>query len=124
MMNTLLLALLILQAPASSGQTTATKPENKCSIEGVVVKATTGDPLKKASVTLQKADGRETPAMVTTGADGRFALKDIEPGRYYLSVDRNGYASADYGPKGANVTGIILALSPGQRFCGSCGAQT
>jgi len=56
-MATLVFALWLLQAPsaqvpaAPSPQSNATKstlkPEDMCTIEGEVLKATTGDPLKK-----------------------------------------------------------------------------
>ena len=74
----------------------AVKPAEKCVIEGAVLKATTGDPLKKAVLTLRRAEGRNQPKSATTDAIGHFQLKDIEPGRYRLFVARNGYVDQEY----------------------------
>lgn len=84
----LLLALWLIQVPsaqspaAPSSQPSATKqstvkPEDMSTIEGVVLKAT-GDPLKKAILTLRKADrGQRNSA--TSDASGHFVFNDVEP---------------------------------------------
>jgi protocatechuate 3,4-dioxygenase beta subunit len=106
--------LLALAAPAAAQQP-AEKPPEKCAISGQVVKAGTGEPLKKAIVVLRKAEGREEPQALPTDASGRFQLKDIEPGRYRLWAARTGYVRQEFGAAKPGRQGTILALAPGQQ---------
>src|SRR6185436_17362898 len=80
----LLVALLLLQQPGASS-----------TVEGVIVKSGTTDPIAKAVVEIRRVENRETPVrepqVVITGADGRFSFRDISPGRYSLTVSRTGY---------------------------------
>ncbi len=92
------------------------KPPEKCVLEGQVVRAGSGEPLKKARVVLRKAEGRDQPSSTLTDAAGRFVLKDVEPGRYRLLVGRNGYVRQEYGQRQPNSPGTILTLAPGQRL--------
>jgi hypothetical protein len=87
---------------------------DKCSIKGVVVHAGTGEPLKKALVTLEKLEGRDLSYVASTDAAGRFYLKGIEPGRYRLRAERNGYVRQEYRQRAADRPGSILSLEPGQ----------
>jgi hypothetical protein len=109
------IALLV---PSLVGQTVeqvVEKPSAKCTLEGQVVKAGTGEPLKKARIVLRKAEGRGEPHLALTDASGRFLLKDIEPARYRLFVARNGYVRQEYGQPKPRHPGTILALAPGQQ---------
>jgi len=38
-------------------------------------------------------------------------MKDLEPGRYRLSAERNGYLRQEYGMRGQNTSGTILSFS-------------
>ena len=94
----------------------AEKPPEKCVLEGQVVRAGSGEPLKKARVVLRKAEGRDEPYSTLSDAAGRFVLTDLEPGRYRLYVGRNGYVRQEYGQRQPNSPGTILTLAPGQRL--------
>lgn len=109
-----LLALLFSLAFAAPQQ--AVRLPEKCKAEGLVVKAATGEPLNKARVVLGKAEGREQPYVTLTETGGRFTLKDIEPGRYRLWVERDGYVRQEYGQRSSNRPGSILSLEPGQQL--------
>jgi protocatechuate 3,4-dioxygenase beta subunit len=85
-------------------------------IEGVVLKAATGDPLRKAVLALTKVEGRNEPNTATSDANGRFQLKNLEPGRYHLSATRNGYARQEYGQRATHGSGTILTLTAGQHL--------
>jgi protocatechuate 3,4-dioxygenase beta subunit len=121
-----LLALLLFQIAATPIPSTApsqpevllspAKPGEKCVIEGAVLKATTGDPLKKAVLTLRRAEGHHQPKSATTDASGHFQLKDIEPGRYRLFAARNGYVDQEYGQRTPEASGAILTLTAGQHL--------
>ncbi len=108
--------LLLIPAAPLVAQQAAAPLSTKCTIEGLVVKAATGEPLKKAHLALRKAQEREEPYVASTGVDGRFVFKDIEPGRYTLWVNRNGYVSQEHGQRAPNRPGTILTLEPGQNL--------
>jgi len=116
-----LLQVVLTQAPATSTAQSdtrqhAVKPEEMCTIEGVVVKATTGDPLKKAVLTLTKVEEHGQPKSAASDASGRFQLKNVEPGRYHLYASRNGYARREYGQRATHGSGTILTLTAGQHL--------
>ncbi len=90
----------------------AQQPETAV-IEGQVVQAGTGQALRKAQVILRKAEGRSQAVAATTGADGRFRFEGVEPGRYRLSAERNGYVGQDYGQSKPGHTGTILTVNAG-----------
>jgi hypothetical protein len=60
------------------------KPEAKCQIEGTVVNAMTGEPLKKAHLSLRPYAQRSTPYGAITDKTGHFLLDDVDPGQYVL----------------------------------------
>ncbi len=85
-MTMLVLGLLLFQAgstPATPPPTTQRpeKPVEQCVIAGLVVKAASGEPLKKALLSLRKSEAQEPGKDAITDANGRFEIKDIEPGR-------------------------------------------
>ena len=45
-----------------------------------------------------------------SNSSGQFAVKDIEPGKYLLTVNRNGYVSFTYGARGPMQPGTTLSL--------------
>jgi hypothetical protein len=92
----------------------AQQPE-RCTVEGRVVKAGTGEPLNRARIILRKTDARDVSYSASTGESGRFFIQDVQPGRYRLSAERNGYLRTNYGQRRANQAGAVLTLSPGQR---------
>src|SRR5437773_942516 len=98
------------QPNGTQSQLPATKPEDLGSIEGQVLNAATGEPLKKASVTLRALNGRgQTPA-VSSDTSGRFSLTGVEPGRYRLFAERNGFVRQEYGARGPERTGTALTV--------------
>jgi protocatechuate 3,4-dioxygenase beta subunit len=92
-------------APASN--------EKKASIEGSVL-SSSGDPLRKVSITLQRSDpsGDSTVYSVTTDAAGRFRIAELIPGRYFISWRRPGYIPTIGKGRGQG----WLTLSPGQEL--------
>src|SRR5579872_1312557 len=111
--------LLAAQQPSGVGPQPApnpqpTKPEDLCSVEGQVLNALTGEPLKKAQITMSKDGDPGTEHGTATDAGGRFVVPDLDPGRYFLSANRNGFAPAQYGARGANSGGTPLSLTAGQ----------
>jgi hypothetical protein len=104
-----------------AGQDAASKGH----VDGVVVNQATGEPLRKATVTLQGSAPGQTQEPRSYAAvsdpEGRFAVDQIDPGRYTLTADRPGFLNATYHADGAaaitiatgqSVTGIRFALTP------------
>ena len=117
------LALLLAQtAPAPP----ESKPVDTCIVEGRVINAATGEPVGRVRLFLRPLSGgllataQATPASyrTTTGADGKFSMKDLAPGNYRLRAQRNGFVSAEYGAKGTSGTGTTLELEKGQHRAG------
>ena len=119
-MSTFLLFLLFfLAAPAQ--QTATPNPADLCTIQGVVIKAGTGEPLHKASVEASPVANRRGPTdesqggSAETDAMGRFEMKGLAPGQYRLTASRNGYVRQLYGQRTPGGSGAMLTLSPGQK---------
>ncbi len=102
----------------------AQPPEGKKpSVAGSVL-SITGEPLKKAQVTLRRVDQRaEAGYSTTTDAAGAFVLTDLEPGKYVLDVERRGYISRQYNrtgwgsatfplAQGQALSGVVVKLVP------------
>lgn len=121
----LLLSLLLpAQSPAQpSTQAPAaqpTKPEELCSLSGRVLNDVTGEAIRRTTITLMRTDvtPNELPLVYTTSsnAEGQFAMKDIEPGKYRLTAVRNGFVSLVYGARSQMRPGTTLTFIRQQRL--------
>ena len=123
----LFLALaILLQVPANFPQ--QVQP-GKASIEGTVANLASGDPLERAQVTLFRilppppppAPGQPSAPItpppqippVLTQADGKFKF-EVDPGQYRLRVQRNGFATQEYGQRTLGTQGTVINLIAGQ----------
>lgn len=117
--------LLLLQAPVDPPrQRTNAAAAATATIDGLVVRAGSGEPLARAQVTLIRTGdsagdpaARSTPS-ASTGPDGRFILRNVEPGSYRVAVARNGYARQEYGQRVFGGQGATVTLRAGQRMPG------
>jgi hypothetical protein len=116
MFSILLALLLLLASPAQKAQTPAPNPADLCTVQGVVMKADTREPLRGADVTLEQDGTRPLEFGTTTDAMGRFELKDVVPGLYRLVVERNAYVRQEYGQTAPRSPGSVLTLSAGQKI--------
>jgi protocatechuate 3,4-dioxygenase beta subunit len=73
-------------------------------------------PLRKAHVSLISVEDTTRTVAAVTNADGRFALKSIEPGPYRLYVSRVGFVSEGYGQRTPDAPGAVLTLHAGQQL--------
>jgi Carboxypeptidase regulatory-like domain len=89
--------------------------DDRAAIEGQVLNGITGEPLKKAALTLQIIGIRGQPTVTVTDAGGQFAIQDIDPGRYVLSAERNGFVRQSYGSRSPNRPGTTLTIERGKR---------
>ena len=86
----------------------------------MVIKAGTGEPLHKATVEAWPAVNRpgkdeSQGGTAETDAMGRFEMKGLAPGRYYLSAQHNGFVRQQYGQRTPEGPGAMLTLSSGQK---------
>ncbi|HET9132169.1 MAG TPA: carboxypeptidase-like regulatory domain-containing protein, partial [Terriglobia bacterium] len=139
-----MLLLLLAQTPAPQQPAI---PATPASIEGVVVKTATGEPLSKVTVTVAEtrpAVAADLPPVpfspnspeyallvsslnprnigpaltVTTTSDGRFVFENLKPGTYSVKATLGGYAPVEYGQRGPNSRGMNITLKPGQKMQG------
>jgi hypothetical protein len=116
-----ILALAVLASSAAgAGQesvapTPSTKPNlnEPCTLEGAVVKSTTGEGLKKIAVNLMSLQGEHNFFTSITDGNGRFTFNGVAPGRYALAAGGNGYSQQDFGSRRGRSVGKILTLTPG-----------
>jgi len=110
---------LLLQTPAV---TPTAQLGVKSTIEGVVVRADSNEPIAGARVSVLTAGGPAAPLpfansgtrSATTDKDGKFTLKDLEAGQYRVVAARNGYARQEYGQRAVSRPGIVLNVLAGQ----------
>jgi hypothetical protein len=83
------------------------------SLQGVVVRSDSGEPLAKARVELR--GGSVEPTTITTESDGKFYFLNLPIGTYEIAVRRDGFAPAEVGQKWPGGPGVALPLSPGRQ---------
>ena len=89
--------LLSIFSFAQTQKSPSVPKKDECRISGTVVKLAGSEPLKNARVRLLSTDDRFVSHSVTTDAGGRFDLKGLDPGRYRLVVQRDGFVTQAYG---------------------------
>lgn len=112
-MPSILISLLLL-LPSQRTQTLSRKAAEECTVQGVVVKTESGEPLKKAVVTLHEDGANNQGSSAATDATGRFEIK-AGPGRYHMWAWRNGYVQQYYGERTPGGAGTTLSLGAGQK---------
>jgi protocatechuate 3,4-dioxygenase beta subunit len=114
-LHVLVLPLALLLALSAYAQKDSKPPkEEGCSVSGIVMKMADSAPLRKARVVLRSVEDPHRIMGAVTNADGRFALKSIQPGPYQLNVNRVGFVAAQYGQRKPDAPGAILTLHAGQ----------
>ena len=106
------------QGPNQASRQSNVKPSDLCSVEGVAVKSTTGEGLKRVTVQLNPLDGSQQSYSTLTETNGRFIIRDIIPGRYGIYASGEGYME-EAREKGQRRTQLsILDLTPGKNVTG------
>jgi len=85
-----------------------------CTVEGTVVSAATGEPLKSAMLSLLSLQplGEVT---AFTDEHGHFVFKEVSPGNYLFRAIKQGYLEQSYHPEPAGPA-QRLDLQPGQKI--------
>src|ERR1700674_423221 len=97
---------------SASGQS-LTDAQSRCAVAGMIVDAVSGQPIRAAEVSATSLSARDAvePTPAYTDANGRFAIDNLEPGRYVLQASHESYTSPDH----ASGPGFgIVVLAPGQ----------
>jgi hypothetical protein len=82
-----------------------------------VVNAVTGEPLKKAHLTLRPLGVQNgVPYGTMTDNAGHFLMTDVDPGRYNFAASRNGFVEQTYSPQGGTNRSTLLTLGNGQKL--------
>lgn len=129
---TIVLAVFLAATAATAQQPARdqppTPPTGTGVIRGRVVRADTGEPLRRVQVRVDEwsTGDHGGPAATMTGADGRYELTRLPAGRYQLKATRGGYVEVAYGQRrpfergrpleldeGAVLQNIDFALPPG-----------
>jgi hypothetical protein len=102
----------------------AKPPTGSASITGTVTVAGTGDPARRARVTV--SGGGSTPGGIeqrfsrsaTTDEHGRFFIPSLPAGRYTLSASKPGHVTISYGQRqpGSGRPGTPIQLGEDERF--------
>jgi protocatechuate 3,4-dioxygenase beta subunit len=98
----------------------AVAADNVCSIEGTIYNAATGEPLRKAVVTLRAASGGRDQARgraAISDAAGHYSITGVDPGAYRLFAERTGFIRQELGaPRpGKSGTPILLAANENRK---------
>src|SRR5579863_9962526 len=67
------------------------EPQEPGSVEGVVLNSATGQPLRRAEVTLKPVDSSDNGRFQVTSEDGTLSFPKIALGRYSITVVRDGF---------------------------------
>jgi protocatechuate 3,4-dioxygenase beta subunit len=91
------------------------KPDDKCSVEGTVIDSATGEPVKKAWVTLEPVTPRANPYATTADAAGHFLIDEVDAGRFTLMASHSGYTQP-ISPHGGPKPSLAFTLEKGQKM--------
>jgi hypothetical protein len=115
--------LLLSFVPALLMAQSASAPGEFCRVEGQVSSIVTGEPVRKAAISLTRAGPLvpgAPPAAYTTTSDGggHFTFQNIQAGRYRLRASRNGYITLMRVTLGSAPPVAVLSLAAGQQLDG------
>jgi len=86
-------------------------------VEGTVVNAVSGEPVKKAHLSLRPAGAPNgVPYGTDTDGAGHFLFDGVDPGRYTLSISRTGFVNQQYSPQGNSRQSSPIELAAGQKL--------
>jgi Carboxypeptidase regulatory-like domain len=87
------------------------------SLEGFIEKIVTGEAVPNARVILNRIDGSLGEGYaVTASSGGKFLFPIVQPGRYRLFANKNGFVRAEYGQRAPNKPGTEIAVTAGQQL--------
>jgi protocatechuate 3,4-dioxygenase beta subunit len=114
-LNLSLPAAAVGQNPAEPSSPTTQDQPKTCTVQGTVVSAATGQPLKSARVMLIDRNHRDLTAHPEgfTDAAGQFFITDVPAGTYHFRASKVGYVEQAYRDVGGSAQ--LLELAPGDK---------
>jgi hypothetical protein len=116
------LSLFLTFGAALGAQEADKKP---ATVSGRVVNAKTGEPLRRANLTLrgsmpvqQGVASAPGAYAAVSAADGTFRIEAVEPGAYRLMAERQGFVQGMYGARARSRMGATITVAPGQELTG------
>lgn len=88
------------------------------SIDGVVRSNATGQALRRAQVVLSPSGGKGDSRVQETGDDGKFAFPSVPPGRYSITVERDGFLRLAAARVSSYKMPPVFSVRPGQTVSG------
>ena len=115
-----IVTLAVLLAQQASAPAASVVPPR---VEGRVVNALTGDPVRSATVVLRANDEHAASYADETDSNGHFFMSDVEPGEYAVFAEHSGFFMRTAGASGAQppnlkvekgqpVPGFTIQLTP------------
>jgi hypothetical protein len=86
----------------------------RATIQGVVVRAGAAAAGARAELGDARVELRPGNLATTTGATGSFTFRNLAPGRYTISVTRDGYIPQEGGQRGLTPRGLSVTVAAGQ----------
>jgi hypothetical protein len=99
-------ALALCVTGAADAQTPASNPNGQFRIAGVLLNASSGEPVRRGVVQALDMTGHAV-ASSTTDADGRFSLDHLGAAKYQLTASKRGYRTASYDEHDEFATSIV-----------------
>src|SRR5579864_2276471 len=93
--------------------TGAAQPSGRGVIAGTVVESTSGEPVRKAIVTVTWHGTPRSWATTRTGGDGRFRFEGLPAGVYDLRANKAELGSANHGTNSTRESGETITLADG-----------
>ncbi|MDA0204553.1 MAG: carboxypeptidase-like regulatory domain-containing protein [Acidobacteria bacterium] len=102
-------------AHQAAAQQQAQAPPAASVVSGTVIDVTTQEPLAKVLLRMVADEPQGVQIYtVQTDAEGKFSIREIVPGRYWMGVYRNGFVFADRTAGGSIQRGGVIDVGPGQ----------
>ena len=107
-MNPLRIAVFLVLALAA--------PQAPATVQGIVLKSATAEPIAGARVELIRTDGSTPQSYSAVSApDGTFTIVNARPGQYRLAASRSGFLRREFGQRSGSGFGVVLNLDSGQQ---------
>ncbi|MGA8598042.1 MAG: carboxypeptidase-like regulatory domain-containing protein [Bryobacteraceae bacterium] len=109
--------ICLLLAHAAFARQSSQPAETLAIIEGHVINGLSGEPLRKALVTLESSkQGHDSTLVSTTDDAGHFRFADIPAGTYHLNVQKRGFLDRSFGQLKPNDDETLLKIVAGDRI--------
>ncbi len=93
---------------------TCAQPRGTGVISGTVIDSRSGDPVRRAVVTVTWQGTPRSWATTRTDGSGKFVFDGLPPGKYDLRATKQGLGTATYGANGLRELGDLITLGAGE----------